>query len=345
MIPPHITTYLTQRGQDPSHFGYATFYGRNWITISVKDTANQHKFYKLRRDPKDDETNPTKYRFYPTGSESSIFGLEKIPHYHDYVVICEGEFDCLLLQDRGINAITSTAGASAFPTDWFTHFAHIPRIYICFDSDEAGKKGTTRLLSRLMTTPHETYIISLPPTHKDVSDYFLDGHENDQFWALAVPTSVRNVTLPTFDEEAPIRDELWRLTDLLDNAPKLIGHPDLLAVYQNHIQGQIRRGQAKLRRDQGYPGHVSLDVIKAVPIFDILDRHGIPYERTYANRAKFRLRPQDKTPSAVIYVDQNSFYDYGDPELGGSVIDLVMALESCDFKSAVDKLKTFCTIT
>lgn len=57
------------------------------------------------------------------------------------VVICEGEFDCLLLHSIGINAITSTAGAKSWVSEWSRLFTGID-VYIIFDSDTTGRESS-----------------------------------------------------------------------------------------------------------------------------------------------------------------------------------------------------------
>lgn len=46
---------------------------------------------------------------------------------------------------------------------------------------------------------------------------------------------------------------------------------------------------------------------------------------------------QENTPSLVVYEKQNSFHCFG-CQAGGSVIDLYMAVNSCDFKEAIKNL-------
>ena len=99
-----------------------------------------------------------------------------------YVVICEGEFDQMMLTQAGIMAITSTTGATNFKEEWITKLEAVPKIYICLDNDEAGEKGTERiinLLSLRYPTKHIHHIrlpkILQDKKMKDISDYFLAG--------------------------------------------------------------------------------------------------------------------------------------------------------------------------
>ena len=55
-LPTHIRQYLNARGildavVDEYKLGWGKFYGKNWITIPVKDSYGSFRFFKLRQDP------------------------------------------------------------------------------------------------------------------------------------------------------------------------------------------------------------------------------------------------------------------------------------------------------
>jgi DNA primase len=64
------------------------------------------------------------------------------------IVICEGEFDCLLLHSLGINAITSTAGAGSWDKGW-SRFFQLKEVRIIFDSDIAGTNASNDIGNQL----------------------------------------------------------------------------------------------------------------------------------------------------------------------------------------------------
>lgn len=146
-LPAHIRTYLNERGIidgviDSYKIGYGTFYGKNYITIPIMDDDG-YKFFKLRQDPKDGSSKIT----YPKGAEAQLFGMYAPPE--EKQIICEGEFDALALISQGCFALTSTHGAGTFKEEWIDEDLRKPKIYICFDNDEAGKKGSLRVLKML----------------------------------------------------------------------------------------------------------------------------------------------------------------------------------------------------
>ena len=46
---------------------------------------------------------------------------------------------------QSLPLMTSTGGALAIRPEWAEAFRDIPRVYVCFDRDDAGRRGTARL--------------------------------------------------------------------------------------------------------------------------------------------------------------------------------------------------------
>ncbi len=65
-----------------------------------------------------------------------------------------------------------------------------------------------------------------------------------------------------------------------------------------------------------------------IPITSVLQDYNIPVRQVSPTRGVCRIRPEDKTPSCSVYLQKNTWYDYGMAK-GGSVIDLCMFLEQC----------------
>lgn len=195
-IPERIRAYLHARGMTDTliaHYklGWGQFYGRYWITIPIKNQDGDFSFFKLRLDP--DETEKTdKYRFYPAGSTATLFGWDMLKGNTDMVVVCEGEFDCMLLTSIGIPAITSTAGAGTFKEEWITNLKNLKKIHVCFDKDEAGENGAKKLIASLDTALPKTAIheITLPDRMtdgKDITDYITkyDGNPDELIYTCS----------------------------------------------------------------------------------------------------------------------------------------------------------------
>lgn len=85
---------------------------------------------------------------------------------------------------------------------------------------------------------------------------------------------------------------------------------------------------------------MALQDIKQLSIRDYLAKMGIKPQSERGNRGMF-LSPfrQESNASFSVNYDENVWYDHGIGK-GGSIIDLVMMIENCDFKTAVGKLET-----
>ena len=193
-LPESIREYLNNRGITNElislyKLGYGEFGNQNWITIPIKNKQGEYSYLKLRRDLQNEDLNP-KYKFSPTGSSSSLFGVEMVKD-NDTIIICEGEFDCILLNSYGLPAITSTAGAKTFKKEWLEDLKELKKIYLCFDKDESGEEGAQRVAKLIAINLPKTEIfkIDLPEMKegdKDVTDYITKNNGNiDELFNLA----------------------------------------------------------------------------------------------------------------------------------------------------------------
>ena len=80
---------------------------------------------------------------------------------------------------------------------------------------------------------------------------------------------------------------------------------------------------------EGTMAYFNLDVIKQIPLTEVLSRYGIAVDKHHF----FKLR-DEKTASARYYPETNSWYDFG-ASTGGTIIDLVKQLEHVDTTQAV----------
>lgn len=172
-LPARIRTYLVERGI-PNYLIDLCLLGWNGkrITIPIFNREHQLTFLKLAKDPEDRSDSPKMLA--TPGSSAELYGWVRLsPQLRPKrVIICEGEFDRLVLEAQGFSAVTSTGGAGVFRRDWSYLFRSIPGVYICFDHDEAGRSGAQRV-GRLI--PHAR-IVELPANVAeggDVTDFFV----------------------------------------------------------------------------------------------------------------------------------------------------------------------------
>jgi len=114
-----------------------------------------------------------KMRPYQSGCGSHIYGSDML-HAYNNVVLCEGEWDRLMLWQHNIDAVTGTAGANTFKDEWLAQFVD-KGVYVCYDNDDAGRQGAEMAAAKLLTVTDRVKIITLPEEvgeKGDVSDYF-----------------------------------------------------------------------------------------------------------------------------------------------------------------------------
>jgi hypothetical protein len=197
---------------------------------------------KLRQDPFLPSDGP---KYMGTGGDAALFNVEVLKDMPDQLVICEGEFDCLVLRAFGIPAISSTAGARTFKDEWIEQLSFVRHLYICYDNDEAGQQGATELIEKLGVALPSTSIlqIDLPDEvgdHGDITDYFKlpDADPSDLFEKYATLRSgPKPIDVSSF-EEITTRDlaAILDLTIKHDNENKLVSFLCMLSAYTEDCQ-------------------------------------------------------------------------------------------------------------
>lgn len=239
-LPGRIRSYLNGRGIpdliiNQHKLGWGEFYGRNWIVIPVTDVEGKYALLKLRQDPEDAE-NPNKMMVYPKGAQHQLYGWELLNGHVPFLVLCEGEFDRLVLLANGIPAATSTGGCGTFKDEWTKHFSRVEKTYVCYDRDDAGREGATRVLAKLLELDLEdVFRIDLPEMgdgKKDVTDYFVGNvGDVDAFMALARPVTKSEVSdriKPISRPFKPMSFDEWQEV-VMANFPDLIFPAEICA--------------------------------------------------------------------------------------------------------------------
>jgi hypothetical protein len=263
-LPSHIRQYLNARGItdaviEAHKLGWGRFYNKWWITIPIPDVYGAFQFFKLRQDPNAGDDKIT----YPKGVEAQIYGWETLTNLNNPLVICEGELDRLALLSKNIPAITSTHGAMTFKQEWCEKIGKGRKIYICYDNDDAGKKGAEKVAKMVENGGNETYIITLPQEvgeGGDITDYLvkLNGNPDDlfgryakeypekidvsQFKPLALPELLQTLGLTIKqDEENKIVTFLCQLSAYTENAQFNISYNAPSSTGKSYIPTEIAR--------------------------------------------------------------------------------------------------------
>ena len=244
-LPSNIRQYLNARGItdaviDAHKLGWGKFYSKWWITIPIKDTYGAFQFFKLRQDP----TYGNEKITFPKGVEAQVYDWEMIANVTNLLMICEGELDRLALLSKGIPAITSTHGAMTFKQEWCERLGLVRKIYICYDNDDAGKKGSERVAKLLENTGNEIFIVSLPQEvgeGGDITDYLvkLKGNPDDLFgkYAIQYPDKDDSSNFKPLSSAELV--EILGLTIKQDEENKIVTFLCELSAYTDNAQFNI----------------------------------------------------------------------------------------------------------
>lgn len=113
------------------------------------------------------------------GSPPRLFGVDELGRSDGQVILCEGEWDRLLLQQEDFPAVTGTHGAEVFLPDWLPRFAGRD-VVVLYDCDPVGIHAARKVAQALGTAGVASLRnVTLPlrgdKDDKDVTD-FLHGH-------------------------------------------------------------------------------------------------------------------------------------------------------------------------
>jgi 5S rRNA maturation endonuclease (ribonuclease M5) len=138
------------------------------LVIPIWDREGNYIFNKYRCSPLLKTEGP-KYVF-DKGATAQIYGWEHINTPKASLVICEGEFDRLVLETHQIAAITGTNGAPTFKDEWVDIINTLDsEVFICMDNDYAGLKAAEKLSEKLPNAK----LIEIPEEDniKDITDF------------------------------------------------------------------------------------------------------------------------------------------------------------------------------
>ncbi len=211
-LPGRVRKYLNDRGiPDLQIDAHLLGWNGQRISIPIFDRSGELVSFKLARDAED--PFPGSKMITTPGAHAELYGWDELLRKPPQIVICEGEFDRLVLEANGFSAVTSTGGAGVFRPEWVADFEPIAEVYACFDNDTAGRSGAERV-SRLIPRAR---IIELPEEVGwcgDVTDYFVRlKHTREEFAELM------DAALPMPPSPEPERSAVPRAPSL-DSQPR-----------------------------------------------------------------------------------------------------------------------------
>jgi DNA primase len=242
-LSPRVRAYLNGRGisdsvVDTHQLGWN---GRG-ITIPIGNRDGEIVCFKFAKDPEDQTGSPKMLA--SRGARLELYGWEQVLNQPPRIILCEGEFDRLVLESQGFPAVTSIGGAGTFRPEWAKDFEGIEQVYLCFDRDEAGLEGVLKVG---LLIP-DARIVELPDEvgdGGDVTDFFVRlGRTAEEFEKLLgeakpippvpLPAPEPNTSRPEMDDTPrehierlkrmhPIADVVSRYVSLRPSGGRLMG--------------------------------------------------------------------------------------------------------------------------
>lgn len=196
----HQEYLMKQRGLEEKtikHFHLGIEKGN--ITIPLFDNKNTLVGIRKRQDPYNPSDMP-RY-FVEKWTKAILFNeiiLDKNPRE---VYLTEGEFDAMLLHQKGLtNVLSITLGAGYFSDERVDKLKDVKKIFLCYDNDDAWQEGMLKASEKLGKSRCRVVQIPKTPGKKkvDITDYFMWGATRDDFLKL-----VKEAKTPTvIDKEA-----------------------------------------------------------------------------------------------------------------------------------------------
>lgn len=180
-----------------------------------------------------------------SGAEPCLFGWHLIDPRVRSIAITEGEIDAMTLHQCGIPALSVNAGAGNhqwIESDW-ERLDRFSEIYICFDDDDAGKKGAAEVAQRLGI--ERCRLATFPA--KDANQYLQDGAGGEDFHA-----ALKTAKLLDPEELVSVYEFMRSIRDLgqTDRGPE---HPILQLGTLHDESIQFRPGELTVWT--GFSGH------------------------------------------------------------------------------------------
>lgn len=330
----NIKNWLLERGISESVIAANKLsFENNMLIIPIFDEVNSFLFNKYRRSPFASSDSAPKYT-YDRGATAQLYMPRGVDRSAATVFIVEGELDALLLASRGFFAVSSTGGAGTFKKEWGEVLSG-RKIYICYDNDTAGVKGTVRLLNIFP----EANVIEIPKQKdcKDISDYLKLYPTGLEF---LIGSAERWRLPPLFDAQASIKEIKARrgLCRFLAEDMQTQKHErqadgrstELIDLLLEEVSKRYDDYSVRIKHPSKVPGDSdALLKAKAVPIKN--------YIKFNAQRKALCIWHQEKTPSMIYYPKDNRVKCYGCGKLG-DVIDVVQEMFLLNKGEAIKKI-------
>ena len=168
--------------------GFAYIVNENKAELYVPEQPKATKFFINKFEAKD------------------IFGLKQVHAKSEFVIICAGKKDCLILNANGFPAVSFRSENHNITPDQILLFEG-KNLFICYDNDKSGLAAAKKLSDKYKITQ-----IVLPENTNDIADFFKFKNKND-FQKLIDATA-------TADKSKEIYSIFHQTEDFLNNKYK-----------------------------------------------------------------------------------------------------------------------------
>jgi hypothetical protein len=162
-------------------------------TIPIRDGAG--RLVNIRRyDPGNATRKMINYatKMHSYGSPARLYGADRLRRYKGPIIVCEGEWDRLMLEQNGFPAVTGTHGAGCWRSEWSKLFKK-RKVAIIMDTDQPGKKAADVIAESVYLEAESVRIVELPfpdKSGKDITDFFLAGRTLEELVKLIKNTPI-----------------------------------------------------------------------------------------------------------------------------------------------------------
>ncbi|MBU1128991.1 MAG: hypothetical protein KKE01_07955, partial [Candidatus Omnitrophica bacterium] len=148
---------------------------------------------------------------YKSFGEARLYPLDEFAKqdYREFL-FCEGEFDCLMLWERGMQALTGTGGAGTFKREWLETFAG-RRPVLILDCDPPGIEQATKHAQAMLRDGRVPglKVVRLPLSgtkqEKDITDWFRLGRTSMEL--IKVIKDAKTIEPPKKEGKAASADD------------------------------------------------------------------------------------------------------------------------------------------
>lgn len=180
-LTPEVRSYLNKRRISDETINRLKIGFNNEQRIVIPYWKNGYVCYYISRAYLPDAEPKYKKQTKDGLNENIPWGMHTLNNTPEILIIAEGAFDALSFEQEGYSVLATMGGH--FSKEQLKTVVSVckqyPKVFLCFDNDDAGSSFTLSLSEILFTKKIPFVIGHLPPKYKDVSDFYADNNSLD----------------------------------------------------------------------------------------------------------------------------------------------------------------------